>query len=168
MRIRTSILVKVLAWILIAISGLGLVGSGLAAIGMEQSGFYDMTYKEIRDERFETFHDRYSARVLNYLGEKENNNRAYFSNKNFKYGVIEADFLSDIKELNLNDSSNYVDTNFNFAEDLLLENMHVFQCTINENTFFLIRIPNHFGDIIGFRIPTIIGIGTKQILFCLI
>lgn len=141
MRIRTSILVKVLAWILIAISGLGLVGSGLAAIGMEQSGFYDMTYKEIRDERFETFHDRYSARVLNYLGEKENNNRAYFSNKNFKYGVIEADFLSDIKELNLNDSSNYVDTNFNFAEDLLLENMHVFQCTINENTFFSYKNP---------------------------
>ena len=142
MRIRTSIWAKGLAWILIAISGLGLVGSGLAAIGMEQSGFYNKTYKEIRDEQFETFHDRYSARVLDYLGAKEEGNREYFANKNFKYGVIEADFLSDIEGLNLNDSSNYVETNFNFAESLLLENMHVFQCTINENTYFSYKNPD--------------------------
>lgn len=141
MRIRTSIWAKGLAWILIAISGLGMVGSGLAVIAMEESGFYSKTYKEVRDERFETFHDRYSARVLDYLDEKENNNRAYFANKNFKYGVIEADFLSDIEGLRLNDSSNYVDTNFNFAEELLLENMHVFQCTINENTYFSYKNP---------------------------
>ena len=141
MRIRTSILAKGLAWILIAISGLGMIGSGLAAIAMEQSGFYSKTYQEVRDERFETFHDRYSARVLDYLGEKENNNQAYFSNKNFKYGVIEADFLSDIEGLNLNDSSNYVETNFNFSQSLLLENMHVFQCTINENTYFSYKNP---------------------------
>lgn len=141
MRIRTSILAKIFAWILIAISGLGMVGSGLTVIVMEQSGFYSKTYKEVRDERFETFHNRYSARVLDYLDEKENTNRAYFANKNFKYGVIEADFLSDIEGLNLNDSSNYVDTNFNFAKELLLENMHVFQCTINENTYFSYKNP---------------------------
>ena len=56
MKIRTSILAKGLAWILIAISGMGLLGSGFLAIGMEQSEFYDRTYEEIREERFETFH----------------------------------------------------------------------------------------------------------------
>ena len=141
MKIRTSILAKGLAWILIAISGLGLVGSGLAAIGMEESGFYSKTYKEIRDERFEKFHDRYSARVLNYLGEKQNNNQAYFADKNFKYGVIEADFLSDVEKMNLNDRENYVESNFDFEETLLLEDMHVFQCTINENTYFSYKNP---------------------------
>ena len=71
MRIRTSILAKGLAWILIAASGMGILASGFMAIGMEQSGFYSSTYEKVRDERFETFHDRYSARVLDYLGEKE-------------------------------------------------------------------------------------------------
>lgn len=141
MKIRTSIIAKGLAWILIAISGMGLVGSGFLAIGMEQSGFYSSTYEEVRDERFETFHDRYSARVLDYLGEKENNNQAYFADKNFKYGVIEADFWSDIEKLNLNDRENYVESNFDFEETLLLEDMHVFQCTINENTYFSYKNP---------------------------
>jgi len=141
MKIRTSIIAKGLAWILIAASGMGILASGFMAIGMEQSGFYSRTYEEVRDERFETFHDRYSARVLDYLGEKENNNQAYFANKNFKYGVIEADFLSDIEKLNLNDRENYVESNFDFEESLLLEDMHVFQCTINENTYFSYKNP---------------------------
>jgi len=141
MRIRTSILAKGLAWILIAVSGMGILASGFMAIGMEQSGFYSSTYEEVRDERFATFHDRYSARVLDYLGEKENNNQAYFVDKNFQYGVIEADFLSDIEKLNLNDRENYVESNFDFEESLLLEDMHVFQCTINENTYFSYKNP---------------------------
>lgn len=141
MKIRTSIIAKGLAWILIAISGMGLVGSGLLAIGMEQSEFYDRTYEEIREERFETFHDRYSARVLNYLGAEKDSNQEYFADKNFKYGVIEADFLEDIQSLNLNDRENYVETNFDFEETLLLEDVHVFQCTINENTYFSYKNP---------------------------
>jgi len=141
MRIRTSILAKVFAWILIAVSGMGLLASGYMAIGMEQSGFYSRTYEEVRNERFETFHDRYSARVLDYLGESENSNQAYFADKNFKYGVIEADFLSDIEKLNLNDRENYVESNFDFEETLLLEDMHVFQCTINQNTYFSDKNP---------------------------
>ena len=142
MKIRTSIIAKGLAWILIAISGMGLVGSGLLAIGMEQSEFYDRTYEEIREERFETFHDRYSARVLNYLGAEKDGNQEYFADKNFNYGVIEADFFEDIQNLNLNDRENYVETNFDFEETLLLEDMHVFQCTINENTYFSYNNPD--------------------------
>ena len=141
MKIRTSIIAKGLAWILIAISGMGLVGSGLLAIGMEQSEFYDRTYEEIREERFETFHDRYSARVLNYLGAEKDSNQEYFADKNFNYGVIEADFIEDVQSLNLNDRENYVETNFDFEETLLLEDMHVFQCTINENTYFSYKNP---------------------------
>ena len=141
MKIRTSILAKGLAWLLIAISGLGLVGSGLLAIGMEQAEFYDKTYQEVREERFATFNDRYSARVLAYLYAEKDTNLEYFADKNFKYGVIEADFIEDIQNLNLNDRENYVESNFDFEETLLLEDMHVFQCTINENTYFSYKNP---------------------------
>jgi len=142
MKIRTSILAKGLAWILIAISGLGLVGSGLLAIGMEQAGFYERTYQEMREERFATFNDRYSARVLHYLHAKEDSNQEYFADKNFNYGVIEADFIEDIESLNLNDRENYVETNFDFEKTMILEDMHVFQCTINENTYFSYKNPD--------------------------
>lgn len=142
MKIRTSILARLLAWILIAVSGMGLVGSGLLAIGMMSEGFYERTYESLRKESFSTYSDRYSARVLEYLNAEEETNQEYFADKNFKYGVIKADFLSDIEGLDLNDSTNYIDTNFDFAENLELEDMHVFQCTINENTQFVSQHPN--------------------------
>lgn len=142
MRIRTSILAKMLAWILIAVSGMGFVGSGLLAAGMASEGFYERTYESLRKENFSTYSDRYSARVLDYLNAEEDTNQEYFADKNFKYGVIRADFLSDIEKLDLNDSMNYIDTNFDFTEKLELKDLHVFQCTINENTQFVSRHPN--------------------------
>ena len=118
MRVRTSILAKILAWFLIAVSGLGLVGSGLLAIGMEESGFYDRTYQEIREDKFSLFNDRSSARVLHYLQSKKDSNQEYFADKNFNYGVIEAAFLEDIEKLDLNDPRNYVESNFDFVQNL--------------------------------------------------
>jgi len=142
MKLRTSITAKILAWILIVVSGLGLVGSGILAVAMEAEGFYDRSYAEIREEQFGTYNDRYSARVLEYLGAKKNTNQEYFKNRNFKYGVIEADFLSEIENLDLNDKNNYLDTNFDFVQDLKLEDLHVFQCTISEHTRFISDNPD--------------------------
>ena len=142
MRIRTSIFAKGLAWLLVAVSGMGLLASGFFAVGMEEAGFYSLKYQEIREKSYATFSDRYSARVLHYLGSAEDSNHEYFVNKNFKYGVIEADFLSDIENLNLNDPNIYVERNFDFEKTLLLEDMHVFQCTINENTYFSYSEPD--------------------------
>lgn len=142
MKLRMSITAKILAWTLIAVSGLGLVGSSVLAFAMEEEGFYDRTYAEIREEQFETYRDRYSARVLEYLGAKKNTNQEYFANRNFKYGVIEADFLSEIESLDLNNKNNYIDTNFDFEKELKLEDLHIFQCTISEHTLFVSDNPD--------------------------
>lgn len=136
MRLRTSVLAKVIVWFLIAVSGIGLVGSAVLAVGMEEEGIYEQTYDELRTDYFSRFNDRYSARVLDYLSATEETNQEYFADRNFKYGVIEADFLSDLDALDLNDKSNYVDTNFDFTETYTLKDMHTFWCTINENTYF--------------------------------
>lgn len=145
MKLRTSIIAKILAWILIAVSGLCLVGSGLLVVAMESSGFYDRTFADIREERFATYNDRYSARVLEYLYAEENSNQEYFANRNFRYGVIEANFLSELESMDLNDQSNYIDSNFDFEKDLALEDLHIFQCTINENTIFESSYPDSLG-----------------------
>lgn len=142
MRLRTSVLAKVIAWFLIAVSGIGLVGSAALAVVMEEEGIYEQTYEELRTDYFSRFHDRYSARVLDYLSATEETNQEYFSDRNFKYGVIEADFLSDLDALDLNDKSNYVDTNFDFTETYSLKDMHTFLCTINENTYFQSHNPD--------------------------
>lgn len=142
MRIKTSILAKILAWFLIAVSGLGLVGYALLAIGMENAGFYENTYEELKEEKYSLFSERYSARVLHYLNSEKDSNQEYFADKNFNYGVIEADFWDDIEKLNLNDPKNYVESNFDFTQNLSLENMHIFQCTINENTYYSFKNPN--------------------------
>lgn len=142
MKIKTSIAAKILAWILTAVSGLGLAGSAVLAFGMEESGFYERTFAEIRKEQFETYNDRYSARVLEYLGAKKNTNQEYFKNRNFRYGVIEADFLSQVEALDLNDESIYIDTNFDFERELILEDLHIFQCTISEHTRFVSNSPD--------------------------
>lgn len=142
MKIKTSITAKIIAWILIAISGLGLVGSAALAVGMESAGFYGRTYAEIREAQFENYHNRYSARVLEYLGAEKNTNREYFADKNFRYGVIEADFLSQVKALDLNNEGIYLDTNFDFKEELEFDNLHLFQCTISEHTQFVSENPD--------------------------
>ncbi len=142
MRLRTSILAKTIAWLLIAVFGFGLVGSAVLAVGMEEEDIYEHTYDELREDYFSRFNDRYSARVLEYLSATMETNQEYFSDRNFKYGVIEADFLSDLDALDLNDKSNYVDTNFDFTETYALKDMHTFQCTINENTYFQSHNPD--------------------------
>ena len=50
MKFRTSMLAKTIAWFLIAVTGLGLVGSGFLAVNLEVNGFYDKTYAEIKKE----------------------------------------------------------------------------------------------------------------------
>ena len=142
MKLRTSILAKSIAWLLIAVTGLGLVLSGLLAVNLEVNGFYEKNYTEIKKEAFASYHDRYSARVLDYLYAKENTNQEYFKSRSFRYGVIEADFLSEIERLNLNDKKHYIDSNFDFEKELKLEDLHIFQCTVNENTRFASENPD--------------------------
>ena len=144
-KIRTSILAKFLAWILIAVSGMGFIGSGLAVIFMAEEGFYRKPLSEIREEEYARYSDRYSAMALNYLingkGAIE-----YFSDKNFKYGIVQADTYAAFDRLDLSKPEIYEETNFT-AEDwaaVELGDLHVFQCAIDEGTNFSMNNPESF------------------------
>ena len=140
-RLKTSVIVKFLAWLIIAVSGLSLVGSTLLIYGLQEEGFYSQDISEIREEYYDRYKDRYSARILYYLkNEGSESNQAYFKEKNFYYGVVQADSYEELKQLDLNDSKNYVDRNFD--ETIRLEDVHIFQCAIRENTYFESRNPD--------------------------
>ena len=49
-RLKTSAIAKFLAWLVIAISGLSLVGSALLIFGLQEEGFYSRDISEIMEE----------------------------------------------------------------------------------------------------------------------
>lgn len=142
-KIRTSGLMKFLAWVVIAVSGMALVASGFLAIGMHQSGFYTRSFEDIREEYYERYSDRYSAMVLDHLDREDEYNKKYFADKNFRYGVIQADSYTDLERMDLNDPNNYVERNF--EEEISIENVHIFQCALTDNTYFELHRPNSLG-----------------------
>lgn len=122
---------KILAWILISVAAFGIFGSSVAAYQMLENGFYEQTEEETREALFSRYSDRYSAMVLGgYRTE-------YFSDKNFKFGLIEADSLEELQKLNLNSDDTYIERNFNTT--VKLEDLHIFQCSIKEDTWFSYR-----------------------------
>ena len=141
-KVRTSLFAKFLAWILIAVSGMGFIASGLAVVFMADAGFYEKSFSEIREEQYAKYSDRYSALALNYL---VNGHSAieYFSDKNFRYGIVQADTYAAFDRLDLSKREVYEETNFTEADWAAVElgDLHVFQCAINENTWFDIDNP---------------------------
>lgn len=137
-KVRTSIFAKILAWILIAISGMGFIGSGLAVIFMADAGFYRKPFHEIRKNLYEVYNDRYSALALEYLV-KGYDGKEYFSNKNFKYGIVQADSYEAFDRLDISKPEVYEVTNFTEEDWAAVElgKLHVFQCAIDENTRFI-------------------------------
>ena len=140
-RLKTSAIAKFLAWLVIAVSGLSLVGSALLIYDLQEEGLYSRDFSEIREEAYDRYNDRYSARVLDCLGEEDgDSNEFYFKNKNFRYGVIQADSYEELEQLDLNDPKNYVDRNF--EKTIHLYDVHIFQCSISEKTYFESQNPN--------------------------
>lgn len=134
-KIRTSIIIKSFAWILIAVSGLSFVGSMLAVIGMQENNFYEASLEEIRANAYQTYSDRYSAQVLDELVKHNGSSQEYFKNKNFKYGVIQANSYAQLERMYLQNPNPYLESNFD-GEIPKLEEMNIFQCAIEEDTVF--------------------------------
>ena len=57
-RLKTSAIAKFLAWLVIAVSGLSLVGSALLIYGLQEEGFYSRDITEIREEAYDRYNDR--------------------------------------------------------------------------------------------------------------
>lgn len=141
-KIRTSLVAKMLAWILIAISGMGFIGSGLTVIFMADADFYGKPFSEIREEQYARYSDRYSAMALdNFLNRDDG--IEYFANKNFRYGIVQADTYAAFERLDLSKQEVYEKTNFTEEDWAAVElgNLHVFECSIGDNTYFDMSSP---------------------------
>ncbi|MDQ9823094.1 hypothetical protein RFZ44_06970, partial [Acinetobacter sp. 163] len=66
--------------------------------------------EEIREQVFDVLSSRYCAWALNFL--ETGGGEDYFSDKNFKYGIIEAADYEELSQLDLNDDAVYVERNF--------------------------------------------------------
>lgn len=129
-QLKKSPVAKIIAWILITVSALMLLAGTAGAYTISELGFYTRSVQEIREEQFERIAGKYSARVLQNLNNTEN--ETYFRDTNFRYGVVEASNYEELEKLDLNQQSTYVQSNFD--EKVSLDQLHLFQCNINDDT----------------------------------
>ena len=129
-QLKQSPVAKIIAWILITVSALMLLAGTAGAYTISELGFYTRSVQEIREEQFERIAGKYSARVLQNLNNTEN--ETYFKDTNFRYGVVEASNYEELEKLDLNQQSTYVQSNFD--EKVSLDQLHLFQCNINDDT----------------------------------
>lgn len=131
--IKSSVIAKFVAWILLIVSAVFLIGSVVGAAAFESMELYDRTYEQSKADAFEALSDRYSAMVLGQMN-TDGANEEYFADKNFKYGIIEAENWSKLQALDLNSEKTYVERNF--TEKVVLKDLNVFECYINGETCF--------------------------------
>ena len=135
-KIRTSFIMKFMLWILIAISGMGTVAGSAAAVFMWNQGIYHRSFEELREEYYDRYSDRYSALVLDHYLNGRESGIEYFANKNFKYGIIQANSETELKNIDLSKTEFFLETNFegNVPE---LEKLKIFECAVNDRTYFI-------------------------------
>lgn len=127
---KESVAAKIIAWILITISGMTLLAGTVGAYMISELGLYTKSITDIRQEQFERIAGKYSALVLQNLNTGAN--EAYFKDTNFSYGVVEASDYETLQKLDLNEKNTYVETNF--TGKVSLDKLHLFQCNLNEET----------------------------------
>lgn len=131
--VKKSVIAKLTAWILLIISVVFLAGSIIGAAAFELWEVYDRTLVQSKEEAFAALSDRYSAIALGQMG-TEGLNEEYFEDKNFKYGIIEAANRKKLEAADLNSEKTYVERNF--TEEVALKDLKIFECYINEETYF--------------------------------
>ncbi len=137
-KIKSSVIAKLIAWILLAGSAVCVGLSAAAAVVFEANNYYSITLAEAKENAFEQISDRYSAMVLGQM-EEDGVNEKYFADKNFKYGIIQADNIKELSALDLNDEKTYLERNF--TEEVELEDLNIFECYISDDTYFSYRKP---------------------------
>lgn len=109
-KMRESLCAKIIAWVMISISAVVFMGSCMTAVMMAELGVFHQSFENTRKDAIADVCDKYSVRAIyQMLVQDEETNEAYFADKGFHYGIIQAESLDDI---NLNDVSVYVEHNF--------------------------------------------------------
>lgn len=110
-RIRGSVIAKIIAWLLLVVSTVACVGSGIAMMIMEDYDIFRQTKEETLKEELTDVSYNYAVRALdNYRnGYYENNEKYFDKDRAFCYGIIEAKSLDGI---DLNSDKSYLIRNF--------------------------------------------------------
>ena len=130
-RIKGSVMAKIIAWVLLITSGELFIGSCIMVAVMEDYEIFESPQEDVLERKFAEISDRYSIMALANLkdGDMEEN-KQYFEDKAFRYGILEAESLEGV---NLNSDDIYIDSNF-IARTIKKEELHSFSLRVNSET----------------------------------
>ncbi len=130
-RIKGSVMAKIIAWVLLITSGGLFIGSCIMVAVMEDYEIFESPQEDVLERKFAEISDRYSIMALANLkdGDMEEN-KQYFEDKAFRYGILEAESLEGV---NLNSDDIYIDSNF-IARTIKKEELHSFSLRVNSET----------------------------------
>ncbi len=145
-KIRGSIMAKFIAWIVfLAGVGVAVVGGVLTGMAVDNN-CYTKSYKQVIDENYGTINsmnnNRAFSRDINGRGDR-------VLDRNFKYGIVRADTLADIK---LSSEDSYVAGNFSQADlDKIADNpnglmLTQIRCYFNNNGDYSIKSRGYYED----------------------
>lgn len=108
-RIKGSIWVKAVAWIILFVNVVIFILSAIAAAAMEYFGVFSKTYGEVQNEIRSNVYGRYAVQVMANFLDGNGKNEEIFANNSYKYGIIKSDDISDSV---VNNKKMYQDRNF--------------------------------------------------------
>ena len=128
-RIKGSVIAKIIAWLVMVSSGVTFLGSCIAVCILENYGAFQKTKEEVLECQLEEMSDRYSVIALDhYKNEQKGEKEQYFSQRAFRYGIIEADSIDGV---DLNAPSTYLDRNF--TGNVKKEDLHIFSAVLSDD-----------------------------------
>lgn len=131
-KLKSSLIAKIIAWVLISISGFLIVASGALGIFFSEQGFYELSEEEIREQFFEKYQDRYAAMVL--MEKDSEVEPEFLQNTNFRYGIVQADTLEELNKIDLTSLDSY--EKYNFDEEIPLEKTDRFECFYTGDNYY--------------------------------
>lgn len=138
-KLKGSMGAKIAAWILAVASSITFVLSAVAVIAFEDLGVYRNTKSQTLQAAYENIAGRYAYRVMDHIDDEttSRNENYFFDGSNYQYGIIQVG-NQDINEIDLNNESSYLESNF--TEEIEDSNYRIDEFYVTENTYY------HYGE----------------------
>ncbi|MGN0352068.1 MAG: sensor histidine kinase [Roseburia sp.] len=138
-KLKGSMGAKVVAWILAVVSSIIFVLSAVAVIAFEDLGVYRYTKVQTLQSAYENIAGRYAYRVMDHIDDEttSRNENYFFDGSNYQYGIIHVG-NQDINEIDLNNESSYLESNF--TEKIEDTNYQENEFYVTKNTYY------YYGD----------------------
>lgn len=141
------------AWVGITISAVLFLASAAGAVIIWESGMYEYASEEAcREELYENVANQYAVRALDNMDSEADSK---FRDTCFRYGIIKAENIDD---LDLNDKSVYVESNF--TEEIDAEALYKLSYEIGENTWF-----SYSGTLLGGALVGTSGYTSDELIY---